>query len=450
MKRAATLDEIHQSCDPRPLRREELASFFISTAHARDPVLSRREQLRQRLLRDPHGNQKLLLAGHSGSGKSTELVKLTEELGPRFLVVGFSVAQECNLAHVPLEDVLIVMMERLLRVLRDEHLDGDVDTVALLAPIRDWLARDVRISERDQSAEAETGAGLDARETLLARVLGLAAHAKVSLRRREVRVQRRTEERPRRLGELIDLCNTLLGAVRAALQQRERWLVVLLEDLDKISLADARRIFIEQAPVLAELRAPLIATIPIFLLHSPDRGPLDQHFESFVLPMPKVTEFDGSACAEGRGVLREIVLRRLDPALVEATALETALAMCGGVLRDLFEVLVVAAEAADSLHVAGRQAQARIEADNVRYALNRRKSEYARSISTVNLPSEWHLTNEDLYARLKQLAGRPTRTLPVDHASMVLLQAKAVLEYNGEQWFGVHPLVAELVQLLPA
>lgn len=30
---------------------------------------------------------------------------------------------------------------------------------------------------------------------------------------------------------------------------------------------------------------------------------------------------------------------------------------------------------------------------------------------------------------------------------MVLLQSKAVIEYNGEQWFDVHPLVKELLEL---
>lgn len=42
------------------------------------------------------------------------------------------------------------------------------------------------------------------------------------------------------------------------------------------------------------------------------------------------------------------------------------------------------------------------------------------------------------------------QALPSEPAVMVLLQAKAILEYNGEGWFAVHPLVKELLKLIPA
>ena len=55
-------------------------------------------------------------------------------------------------------------------------------------------------------------------------------------------------------------------------------------------------------------------------------------------------------------------------------------------------------------------------------------------------------TLEQIY--VKELAKAPKRVLPTDHCAMVLLQTRAVIEYNGEQWFAVHPLAEELLELM--
>ena len=448
MKQAKTLAEIHQSCHPRPLRPDELGTFFVPTADARDPVLSRREQLRKILVEDPEAGAKLLLAGHSGSGKSTELVKLVEELGDSFFPVTFSVQQECNLAFVPVEDVLVVMMERLVAACEEAGLTDQLHDESLKS-IHDWFAQDLEIEEQKTNAGLEAEAGVDVSGTYFGKLLGLLFKSKASIRRQDERLRRKTTERPRRLGDLADLCNILIKEVRLAAQTKGKHLLVIVEDLDKVNLIDARRMFLEQPAVLSELSTNLICTIPIFLLHSPDREPLDQHFEAVVLPMLKVTNLDGSRSKEGWDVIPDIIARRVDEALIADDARELIIEKTGGVLRDAFEVIEIAAAAAESLHSRQRQADAVINVDNVRYALNRRKTEFARAISVINLPGDWNLTTDDLYARLRTLAARPVQVLPTDYASMVLLQAKAVIEYNGEQWFAVHPLVKELLELMP-
>jgi hypothetical protein len=149
-------------------------------------------------------------------------------------------------------------------------------------------------------------------------------------------------------------------------------------------------------------------------------------------------------------LIEEIVFRRVAGNLLEPDALDLLVDKCGGVLRDVFEVLLIAAETAHSLHQREKQPRAAINADNVRYALNRRKGEYARAISVIGLEPEWKVTIADLYARLRDLQDLPQRVMPSDYASMVLLQSGAIVEYNnGEQWFALHPLVRELVPLLP-
>lgn len=447
IKKATTLSEVHRSCQPRPLRRDELDEFFVSTAEARDSVISRRERICKILTRDPYAQSKLLLAGHAGSGKSTELVKLTQELGERFFVVSFSVVQECNVVHLAVEDLLVVMMERLVSACNEAGMEEKFADSRALEEVYRWFARDVEEIVTQRQMEMGVEGGVDVSASYFGKLLGLLGKWKNAIRHKSESNRKSELVKPHRLSELTERCNTLIKDVQIALGD-ERVLLFIIEDADKVNLIDARRIFIEQPRVLADLATNLICTIPIFLLYSPDRS--ESLFEYMVLPMPKVFEFGGEPCEKGRDILREIIFRRLEPELIEPDALEQLIVKTGGVLRDVFEVLVVAAEAGESMYDSKRQEHARITTQNIRYGLNRRKSEYARLVSTINLPREWQLDNEMLYKRLKELVDEGARrVLPTDHCVMVLLQAKAIVEYNnGEQWFDVHPLVKELLHLM--
>jgi len=449
MKQATTLAEIHESCHPEPLHRSQLEEFFVDTAEARDPVISRRQEMRRRLERGADANTKLLLAGHGGCGKSTELVKMADELADSFFAVSFSVAQECNLFHVPVEDVLLVVMERILSACQESELAEQMaDADEALKEVYRWFTTELDVEETKVEAGVEAEAGIDASQSYLGKLLGLLVKFKGFIRRADKRVHRMTYEKPQRLGALADSCNLVIREVKQVLHGVGKHLLIVIEDLDKVGLTDAKRIFLEQPAVLAELHTCMVCTVPIFLHHSPDRGALEQHFECIDLPMLKVREFDETSCDSGREVIRQIVGRRMDLSLIEDEALELLITMSGGVLRDIFEVLVVAGEAAESLADADRQEPV-ITTENVRYGLNRRKNEYARAISVLDLPAEWNLTSEDLYGKLRDIRQRPVRTLPSEPATMVLLKARAILEYNGEAWFCIHPLVEELLDVMP-
>jgi hypothetical protein len=413
IERATQLFEIHRACQPRPLRGDELDEFFVATADARDETISRRDRMRRILTRNPEFQSKLLLAGHAGSGKSTELTKLVEELGESFFVVSFSVLRECNLVHLSIEDLLVVMMERLVSACDEADMAGSFSESSALEEIYQWFARETEVKQVQTELGTEVAAGVDASRSYLGKLVGLLGTWKNWIRHKSDRTRKAELVKPQRLSELTARCNSLINDVQLALQDQKQTLLVIIEDADKINLADARRIFIEQPRVLADLGTNLICTIPIFLLHSPDRSEtLDPLFEHMVLPMPKVVEFNGTPCSKGRQTIKQIIERRMDMALIEEDALELLIEKTGGVLRDVFEVLIVAAEAAESMHERKRQPEPRITEQNIRYGLNRRKSEYARSISSIHLPPEWKVSNDDLYKRLRELAPRHHRVLP--------------------------------------
>ncbi len=84
--KAINLEQVLRFFDPtKPLTGQALNDWFVS--RERSP----RQRLKISLTHQFNEPQKVLLVGHRGSGKSTELNKLVEEIKDRFHVVGFNV-----------------------------------------------------------------------------------------------------------------------------------------------------------------------------------------------------------------------------------------------------------------------------------------------------------------------------------------------------------------------
>lgn len=104
--KAQTLSEVIRVFDPRePLRGPELAEFYVNRpGNPRDRM---RTSLQELALHDQP--VKLLFTGHSGSGKSTELNKLAEEIKSQFFIVPFAAHRSLNIADLTYVDLLLGM-----------------------------------------------------------------------------------------------------------------------------------------------------------------------------------------------------------------------------------------------------------------------------------------------------------------------------------------------------
>ncbi|MDY6852383.1 MAG: hypothetical protein SV487_09975, partial [Thermodesulfobacteriota bacterium] len=228
----------------------------------------------------------------------------------------------------------------------------------------------------------------------------------------------------------------------------DKELLLIIEDLDKMDVEPAQLLFVKNPGPLTGLPCKIIFTAPIFLLYSPEAAALESLFRTVTIPMIKVFEQDGNKCGPGRKVIKDILSQRIDLAgLIETDALDLAIKKTGGVLRHLFDALGFASMTADqpSGQEGGRK-EKKIDKQAVRYGLNRVKNTLIQQISTTGLPEEYRdIRTKDLYDCLKELAGKPQH-LDSDLVTQVLLKSQAVLEYNGECWHGVHPLVAEHIK----
>ena len=118
----------------------------------------------------------------------------------------------------------------------------------------------------------------------------------------------------------------------------------------------------------------------------------------------------------------------------------------GGNLRNLF---AMAANAADGALLRGA---AQIEADDASGAIRQLRTDYERQLGESPYDQEIAgdgqrrpIAYESKANRLCSVYRGDAEAKIPDPVLYALLRARAVQEFNGERWFGVHPLVVDLL-----
>ena len=141
--------------------------------------------------------------------------------------------------------------------------------------------------------------------------------------------------------------------------------------------------------------------------------------QDIVLPMIKLQERDNSDCALGLSVMRELLIRRVDPSLFTDEAVITELVKkSGGHPREMLRLLQLCCEFADE----------RIGMDDLKKATYQLASDYRR-----------FLTAED-YQLLVQIDAE-SRHEGTSAQIQNLLYKLALMEYNDGSWRRSHPVV---------
>lgn len=444
-RKATTIDELRRVCRPEPLSGKALEVFFVETGKARDPHRETRKNIEQ-ALEDEFAS--VLLYGHPGSGKSTELNKFLAERDHLFLPVQFSVLDETPPAHARAEDLILVVIERLLNTVHQAKIGLDEKR---LEQIYQWFDETTQEKRSSRETSAEIAAGGDTASAPLGKLLGLFARFKGEVKYNAYSDETSISVLRKRPADLIARANEILRAAQKGMKTKgdARKLLVVVEDMDKLDLKQARDIYVNNANLLVGLDVRVVYTIPIYLFHSPDANAFKARFTSCIpLPMIKVTEPkpEGKTTrAPGFRTVKKIVRERVDAGLIQATALDMLIERTGGVLRHVFEVLQRVSTMAD--------VKTPIAKKHVEYGLSQVRKELWQMIALPLDPVPGAPNSVDmLYERLeecakKQLAGDKTMCNS-DAINQILLKSCALVEYNGEGWLGVHPLVIENLKKL--
>lgn len=425
MRRANSYEDMIRVFTPFPLDGENYDEFYVNTSEERSMKNASKTIVNCfKININPY--MKILFMGHKGCGKSTEIRNISEQLKDRYCIVNFSIANEIELQGIEYVDVIFVIMEQLLEYI-SENSNLNMNHQLLDQMYDYWNQEKFKENIHFESAEADVDAGaklsfLKAVSLSCKGILKAGSESKVTIRK---------EIEPK-LSILIGMMNDLVSDINKQLQEKYgKELLVIIEDMDKLDIEEARHIFVLHRRPLTSLKMKMIISFPIHMVYTPDFSMIRDDFDKCILySMIKVNNSDHTRYEAGIQIMKKIVEKRMTLDLIEPEALDYMVLKSGGAIRDLFYMLSEAA--LDELDM--DEPQAKITLEIAKAVAIRLKSEYERNI-----------TSEEQYNTLVHIYKDPHPTNTDDNLSK-LLQTLSIIEYNGERWCGVHPVLVDFLK----
>jgi hypothetical protein len=319
---------------------------------------------------------------------------------------------------------------------------GGMLSERLFSDIKQWLGTEqVKESRTETTAVGvEAGAGVKG-DSLWAGLLGLFASAKAEMKYGADRKTETVEYRLQRLPDLVDLCNRVIDACNQTMLDKtgKEWLLVV-EDLDKtvISPRELADLFTQYGNVFRDLRISMIFTIPVWMAYSSEAVRLP--FDRYMIHDTPVYDRKHSPHERGREAVQAVLEARVSPALFAEGQMARLIVASGGNLRDLFAMVLDAGEGA----LARNRKASRIEPDDARAAINNMRVEYLWRLGQS--PYDVQIPYPDKTAKLLAVYNDvPDNGVP-DAVLYSLLRGRAIQEFNGDRWCGVHPLVVDILK----
>ena len=183
----------------------------------------------------------------------------------------------------------------------------------------------------------------------------------------------------------------------------------------------------------------MILTIPVWLAYSAEAARLP--FYPYMIHDTPVYDRTHAAHENGRAAVTEVLEARVSPSLFAEGQMTRLIVASGGNLRDLFALVLDAGEGARLKE----PASAVIGPDDARAAINKMRREYRMKLGQSPYDAE-QIPYADKSARLLAVYnGAPDHDIP-DKVLYSLLRGRAVQEFNGAGWCGVHPLVVDILK----
>lgn len=416
---ARTARDVQAACNPRiELLGKDLLKLRedLSGVRGGDRVQRMEDCIRDALTGD---YQVQLFSGHIGSGKSTELRWLSRELqmnkrGTVFHAVFVDIDEYLDVRDIQLPEFLTALISALIDdPVIGPHVRASTTAKKLWRDVVTWVK--------------SLGITLDAEIPVGVTKLKLSLKTSPGLQKRFREASRdHVTALMEGLGDLIQDARTHLA------QQDVKDLIIIVDKLDRIErlpLDDGTKrtthdlFFLEQLPLLQNVPAHFIVTIPVTLHFTQSR--LRQMFGSpdVVLPMVMVHKRGTDTPDEaGISALKRLLARRIDTSVVFADedALRHAIIQSGGCVRDLFRIVTTGVLNKRGLGLT------RADVDEV-------VKEFASNLERL-LQGRGFL--RDLHHVTK------TGSFPEnfdDDTKQWLLYQLVVVEYNGETWYDVLP-----------
>ncbi len=382
-------------------------------------------------------NLKILFSGHRGCGKSTQLNYLaaTPDIKRRFLVVKYSIQDLLNPDDVDHIDLLLSMALKAYETAEQEQVPVSPELKEQAQKLADQLHGLIQEEVIEESGRSgETGVKVAVGAPSLLSFIRAQFFARYQLEF-ETRDKIRKHFRPR-LNELTNTLNAILREIRLNLQGKEN-ILILIDDTDKAPLEKSLEVFQEKGLHLAKPECCVVYVIDMALVCSGRfRATVNTIGREVILPNLRLADVHGQRdqeAAANRELLKQVAYHRLATDLVAPEALDEAISMSGGVMR---EFMALMAKSISNALIAGRSQVNRDDVD--RTVIETRngfslRADHVKILQEVSRDPHWY---------------PDSRVEDAQSPFLELLHTLALLEYrNGEEkWRQPHPVLRRLLE----
>ena len=423
-KKAESLSDIVNLFKPMALTEKQQA-FYQKTAAVRDGAPYEFHDGLFERIRKSDTSERLLVVGHGGCGKSTELNMLMGKLSAdSFPVIYVTAQDDLDLYSFNYLDIFMLIVERMAQYAEKHSLTVDKGIIAAFQK-----ALSTKITQDFWNAEAELEAeGSVSLSVPFALFIRAIAKITASLKMASgLKEELRRELRPR-IYDVIASLNAFIGNIS---DHASKKVVIIIDGLEKCRQENVRKLFIEDIVAIADIKAHLVVSCPISVYRSSDAALLSGYFSSpVVIPMIKTHNIKGKPYDAGVNVIRELVQKRADSSFFEGEVLDKIISKAGGSLRDTCYLLSNSAFEAD---MRGREI---IDMESLDFTIGN----FAVDV--------FFRVDAKLYSRAQEIYDGDNMAKQ-DPELTQLLYCGAAFEYNGDRWVDLHPLVREYIQAHP-
>jgi len=279
-------------------------------------------------------SKKIFLSGYRGTGKTSELLTLTQKIDETlcYLTIFVDISEEeLDTSNIETVDILILMLKKMIDLLEKRGADVRSETIT---DFYNWykskIVNEVNNSVKG-SAQIEVGAKTDS--TLLG-LIGLVGNTQAKLQGSKESKTVIRREINNNFSMFSNKFNEFILSLKAQLREKGHYqdILFILDGFEKIgSLEDRKKILVDDANKLNIIDAHMIVTLPIELFTEKNRL---SHFatnENF--PLIDLTKEGAKEC------FRMFILKRIDEALFEEGAVEQIIKFGAGHPRQTLQII---------------------------------------------------------------------------------------------------------------
>jgi hypothetical protein len=379
--------------------------------------------------------------GRSGVGKSTELTRLGEMVGSRYQTLRFSVRDQLDPRFFTAFDVILLICVLLSE--KTKEVTGEPPQPSIMQELLGWYAEGDESVTNETKVALEAAAGLDTQGSWWEKVIAAFVTLKGGIQYAQTRKSEVVAYKLKRIQPLIDIANRLIRNCDANLKNYsgKEWLL-LGEDADKpgMDLDRVKELFlVHGSSIFGGLHMNLVFNLPIGLTY----GSAAQK----VPDLPKCTLYDVPVYGPNKAAnehaiahVQEILDARLSPELFEEGQARRLIIASGANLRDLFSMV---RQAAVEARVRGAQKIGREDVDRV---LQQFRVEFQKRLGTTPFDAT-PVSSEQRVERLVELYEMAdTGSALQDDVLGVLVNSGVVQEFNGTHWYGIQPLIIDVLK----